>query len=321
MNANKRVLQWGVASLLLILACACGGRSNIPLPPIEKRAEYKLPIIDYDFDGGVNKIIKFEAQQGHRYNMAESDATTLVFTTGDEVYPQTVYRLENQRIIEVYQPCTKGDTLKKDLSKIDELLKAKGWSEWANPVQRGECEAAYLQTRTINGQSVQIASALIRTTTNHVKKTTPGVTFLFARVQNDIDYSKVRMPEIDFDAVSKTKDELKAYLEGKGQTVSFSSSFLRVKVDNVAFNNEVLYYIPEGEEKCSQIILTSVSFVLNKSENITNQLKERGFEFNNETNLIRTFYNETQDLWALVRIYPANQFTQPNIVFTKKIQQ
>lgn len=73
MNANKRMLQWGVASLLLILACACGGRSNIPLPPIEKRAEYKLPIIDYDFDGGVNKIIKFEAQQGHRYNMAESD--------------------------------------------------------------------------------------------------------------------------------------------------------------------------------------------------------------------------------------------------------
>lgn len=129
------------------------------------------------------------------------------------------------------------------------------------------------------------------------------------------------MPEIYFDAVSKTKDELKAYFEGKGQTVSFSSSFLRVKVDNVAFNNEVLYFFPEGEEKCSQIILTSVSFVLNKSENITNQLKERGFEFNNETNLIRTFYNETQDLWALVRIYPANQFTQPNIVFTKKIQQ
>ena len=84
MNANKRVLQWGVASLLLMLACACGGRSNIPLPPIEKRAEYKLTIIDYDFNGGVNKIIKFEAKQGHRDNMAESVAIMLVFTTGDE---------------------------------------------------------------------------------------------------------------------------------------------------------------------------------------------------------------------------------------------
>lgn len=319
MNMNTKALQWGFASLLLLVACACGRSGNTPTPPVEKRAEYKFPIIDYDFAGSVDDIIKFEEGEGHHYVKAESDASTLVFSTGDEVYPQTIYRLENQRIVEVYQPCTKGDSLKQDLSKIDERLKKGKWAEWPTPVQRGECEAAYLQTRAINGQSVQIASALIRTTTNHVKKTTPGVTYLFARVQNDLDYNKVRMPEVYFEAVGKTKDELKTYFESKGQAVSFSSSFLRVKVDNVAFNNEVLYYIPEGEEKCSQIILTSVSFVLNKTDNIANQLKERGFEFNNETNLIRTFYNEAQDLWAMVRIYPVNQFTQPNIVFAKKL--
>lgn len=319
MNRNMKWLQWGLASLLLMVVCACDNTPTPPTPPVVSH-EYKLPIIDYDFAGSVEDIIKFEAELGHTYSKAESDASTLVFTTGNEVFPQTVYRLENQKIVEGYQPCTKGEVLKEELPKIDEQLKKNKWSEWPTPVQNGECAAAYLQTRMIDGKNTQIASALIYTTANHAKKTNPGITFVFVRVKNDVDYSEVRFPEIYFDAVGKTKEELKSYFEGKGQSIKVSTSFIRVKIDNPAFNNELLYFFPEGEDKCTQIIVSTVSFVLNKSENIANQLKEMGFEFDKETELIRTFYNETRDLWALARIYPANQLTQPNIVFTKQIK-
>lgn len=290
---------------------SCGGDKP-------KQVEFQLPLIDYDFAGTVDEIVRFEEGLGSTFDKARSNDNNLVFTSPATDFPERIYKLSNGRIAEIYIPCTNEATIKALLPRLGEELKAKSWNEWPTPVKNGKCDAAYLLTRKINNQVMQIGSAIIHTKTNSVEKTTPGMTFIFSRT-DVVDINKAKMPEIYFEALEKTKDEIEAYFKKKGDKIEVTGRFIKEAVDNPAFGNEFCFFFPDSDNICEAILMTTSSFLLNSSENLANQLKALGFAEDKRDNLMIFFYNESKDIWAQVRIYPANQFTQPNILFARTL--
>lgn len=317
----KTLITWSTPLLLLVLLATTSCQPQKPTPnPGEEKGEvsYKLPIVDYDFKGSVDDIVAFEAALGHTLDKSQSDATTLTFTSGSKAFPETVYRLQNKRIVEVYQPSTSGDAVKEILPQLTKELKEKGWSEWKTPVSNGQCDAAFLLLREINGTQSQIGSVVVHTRTNKVKKTYPSITFIFSRIAEDIDPNTVVLPDIYLDGLDKTKEEIKKYYEPKGYGFKTSSAFLDVAVDNPAYKDRVSFFFQEGNPKCHSIIITAVNFGINKSKNLPKQLKQLGFEFDSEEGqAISKYFNEEKQIWAFVRFRPLSQFDQPNITFTR----
>ncbi len=316
----KKLVTWSAGLLLLLGATSCRPTPQPkPSPSPSAKPEYKLPIIDYDFAGSVDDIVAFEKALGHALDKEQSNASSLTFSTGKSEFPETVYHLENKRITEIYQPCTSGDAVKQILPELTEELKKQGWNAWPTPVSNGECDAAFLLVRDINGTATQIGSVIVHTRTNNAKKTSPSISFIFSRVAGNIDPNTVVLPDLFLDGLGKTKEEIKSYYDGKGLESNVSGLFLRVKVDNPAYKNEVCFFFQEGENKCHSIIVTAVSFRINKSENLTNQLKKLGFEFDSEeSGAIKKFFNEEKAIWAFARFMPLTQFDQPNLTFTKQ---
>lgn len=318
----KTLISWSTPLLLLVLFATASCQPQKPTPNPDQETEaisYKLPIIDYDFKGSTDDIVAFETALGHTFDKSQSDATTLTFSTGEKEFSETVYRLQNKRIVEVYQPSTSGEAVKEILPQLAKELKEKGWREWTTPVSNGQCDAAFLLLREINGTQAQIGSVVVHTRTNNVKKTYPSVTFIFSRIAEDIDPSTVVLPDLYLDGLGKTKEEIKSYYEAKGCGTKTSSAFLDVNVDNPAYKNRVSFFFQDGNPKCHSIIITAVNFSINKSENLTKQLEKLGFEFDSEeSQAISKYFNEEKQIWAFVRFRPLSQFDQPNITFTKQ---
>ncbi len=315
----KKLLTWSVALLLLWGASSCRPNPEPNPKPVNGKVVYNLPIIDYDFTGTSEDIIAFEKTLGHTLDKKQSNANTLAFKTGQKEFSETLYLLGNKRIIEIYQPCSDGEAVEKILPQLTEELEKQGWIEWSTPVNNGESDAAFVLTRTINGQKTQIGSVLVYTRVNNVKKTYPGVFFIFSRATAGVDPNTVELPDLYLDGLGKTKEEIKAYYKSKGVESVISSSFLRAKVDNPAYKNEVCFFFKDGDTKCHSVIMTAVNFRINKSENLNKQLKELGFEFDSEeSGAISKFINEDKGIWAFVRFRPLSQFDQPNLTFTKK---
>ncbi|EEK16090.1 hypothetical protein [Porphyromonas uenonis] len=317
----KTLISWSTPLLLLVLFAATSCQSQKPTPKPQKEKEaisYKLPIVDYDFKGSIDDIVAFETALGHTLDKSQSDATTLTFSTGKKEFSETVYRLQNKRIVEVYQPSTSGEAVEDILPQLTKELKEKGWSEWPMPVSNGQCDAAFQLSREINGAQSQIGSVVVHTRTNNVKKTYPSITFIFSRIAEDIDPNTVVLPDIYLDGLDKTKEEIKKYYEPKGCDFKTSAAFLDVSVDNPAYKDRVSFFFQEGNPKCHSIIITAVNFGINKSKNLPKQLEKLGFEFDSEEGkAISKYFNEEKQIWAFVRFYPLSQLDQPNITFTR----
>lgn len=316
----KKLAIWSTLLLLLLCIPSCHPRQQ---PQSEPEGDttpiYNLPIVDYDFAGSVDDIVAFEKALGHTLDKSQSNATTLTFSTGQKDFSETVYHLENRRIMEIYQPCSSGDVVKKILPQLAKELKQRGWSEWTTPVRDGQCDAAFLLLGEVNGTQAQIGSVVVHTRTNNVKKTYPSITFIFSRIANNIDPKDVTLPDLYLDGLGKTREEIKKYYTDKGFESTNSASFLRIKVDNPAYRNEVLFFFQDGNPKCHSIIIAAVNFRINKSDNLTNQLKKLGFEYDSEeSGAISKFLNEEKGIWAFIRFRPLSQFDQPNLTFTKQ---
>lgn len=282
---------------------------------------FKLPLVDYDFKGTVDEIIRFEEQNGNTYDASRSTTTSLIFTSTSKNFPERIYKLELGRIVEIYMPCSDGSYLEGIVPQIESELKAQKWQTWEGPVNNGVCDVAFQLLREVNGQNMQIGAAAINIKADIAQKKVPGILFIFTRTRGDLDINTAKLPEIYLDAIGKLRPEVESYLKNKGANIDKTSSFIYEIVDNPALmDGRIGYFFPGADDDpCAQIIISTASFRFNKTENVANQLKELGFSKDKEDENTIYFYNETKDLWAVVRTYPSSQLSTPNILFTRKI--